>query len=114
MNAPPRGLRLFPHHLTSIACSESAITLTVGHSGRGAHDRKSQKRPRKRDDAAPRRAGWSFPTTQDADHSLHLMNNDVVPTFEAYAAKIDAVHCDNGRQFWRSSGLASLRAVPVA
>jgi transposase InsO family protein len=31
--------------------------------------------------------------------AVHLMNNDVIPTFEAHAAKIDAVLSDNGREF---------------
>ena len=31
--------------------------------------------------------------------AVHLMNNDVIPTLEAHAAKIDAVLSDNGREF---------------
>jgi transposase InsO family protein len=31
--------------------------------------------------------------------AVHLMNNDVIPAFEAHAAKIDAVLSDNGREF---------------
>lgn len=31
--------------------------------------------------------------------AVHLMNNDVIPTFEAHNAKIDAVLSDNGREF---------------
>ncbi|MEZ5890486.1 MAG: IS481 family transposase [Xanthobacteraceae bacterium] len=31
--------------------------------------------------------------------AVHLMNNDVLPTFEAHAAKIDTVLSDNGREF---------------
>jgi transposase InsO family protein len=31
--------------------------------------------------------------------AVHLMNNDVIPSFEAQQAKIDAVLSDNGREF---------------
>jgi transposase InsO family protein len=31
--------------------------------------------------------------------AVHLMNNDVIPTFEAHGAKIDTVLSDNGREF---------------
>ncbi len=31
--------------------------------------------------------------------AVHLMNNDVIPTFEAQGAKIDTVLSDNGREF---------------
>jgi transposase InsO family protein len=31
--------------------------------------------------------------------AVHLMNNDVLPTFEAHQAKIDTVLSDNGREF---------------
>ena len=31
--------------------------------------------------------------------AVHLMNNDVIPTFEAHAAKIEVVLSDNGREF---------------
>jgi transposase InsO family protein len=31
--------------------------------------------------------------------AVHLMNNDVIPTFEQHNAKIDAVLSDNGREF---------------
>ena len=31
--------------------------------------------------------------------AVHLMNNDVIPTFETHAAKIDTVLSDNGREF---------------
>jgi transposase InsO family protein len=31
--------------------------------------------------------------------AVHLMNGDVIPTFEAHAAKIDVVLSDNGREF---------------
>jgi transposase InsO family protein len=31
--------------------------------------------------------------------AVHLMNNDVIPTFEAHAAKIATVLSDNGREF---------------
>jgi transposase InsO family protein len=31
--------------------------------------------------------------------AVHLMNNDVIPTFEAHNAKIDVVLSDNGREF---------------
>jgi transposase InsO family protein len=31
--------------------------------------------------------------------AVHLMNNDVIPTFEAHDAKIDTVLSDNGREF---------------
>jgi hypothetical protein len=31
--------------------------------------------------------------------AVHLMNNDVIPAFEAHAAKIDTVLSDNGREY---------------
>ncbi len=31
--------------------------------------------------------------------AVHLMNNDVIPTFEAHNAKIDVILSDNGREF---------------
>jgi hypothetical protein len=31
--------------------------------------------------------------------AVHLMNNEVISTFEAHAAKIDTVLSDNGREF---------------
>jgi transposase InsO family protein len=31
--------------------------------------------------------------------AVHLVNNDVIPAFERYAAKIDTVLSDNGREF---------------
>ena len=31
--------------------------------------------------------------------AVHLMNNDVLPTFEAHDAKIETVLSDNGREF---------------
>jgi transposase InsO family protein len=31
--------------------------------------------------------------------AVHLMNNDVLPTFEAHKAEIETVLSDNGREF---------------
>jgi hypothetical protein len=31
--------------------------------------------------------------------AVHLMNNDIIPTFESQGAKIDTVLSDNGREF---------------
>jgi transposase-like protein len=46
------------------------------------------------------RFGWArLYTSKLPITAVHLMNNDVLPTFEAAGAKIDTVLSDNGREF---------------
>ena len=46
------------------------------------------------------RYGWArLHTSKLPVTAVHLLNNDVLPTFEAHDAKIDAVLSDNGREF---------------
>jgi transposase InsO family protein len=46
------------------------------------------------------RYGWArLHTSKLPITAVHLLNNDVLPTFEAHDAKIDAVLSDNGREF---------------
>jgi transposase InsO family protein len=46
------------------------------------------------------RYGWArLHTSKLPITAVHLMNNDVIPTFEAHDAKIETVLSDNGREF---------------
>ena len=46
------------------------------------------------------RYGWArLHTSKLPVTAVHLLNNDVLPTFEAHNAKVDAVLSDNGREF---------------
>ena len=61
------------------------------------------------------RFGWGrLYTSKLPITAVHLMNNDVLPTFEAAGAKIDTVLSDNGREFCGRARPAPLRAVPAA
>ena len=46
--------------------------------------------------------------------AVHLMNNDVLPSFEAHGARIATVLSDNGREFCGRPRSPCLRAVPPA
>jgi hypothetical protein len=49
---------------------------------------------------------WSNSIIAQLNVAVHLMNNDVIPTFEAHGAKIDTVLSDNviHQERWHSEG----------